>query len=436
MKKEISRISNFEKAIILFFNIFNLFFCENIIVMIAYIIILYYFFKKNNTMTLYEKILALLLLMINTSFKTVIGISYSVLPLSAFNLLLISIFIYTFIKDNKRIKNYYIIYFLIIILFLLKLFFLNSLSVSDAVKQMVNILGFMLVLPISIYTHKNCKIVFRRKYIDYYILNVLFFSFIVIIQFLLFTKFGIKVGKFEFMGQSRISYSGLFDDYSFASLYLMSGVALLIQEMLNNNKEICLKNILILTTIFYANLKVNARTGITGLAVAIIIYIFIEIAKTIKSNKISFRKSALILAFAVLLVLIIQQLMANRTGQNLFSDSGRFNTYKAGLEIFMDNLFLGGPLGVRNFKIIAGTAIPHNFVIQLLAQLGLIGSILIAGIFLLYFKSCFVEKNLLLIMTIFCGAMFIPDIFNSRFIIVTFILASIKEKTMETERLY
>lgn len=397
----------------------------NIVTNLAAYFLVFLYFLLNIKYTLVEKLLILLVIMINTSFVMITGNPYSKLPLSGFNIILLLLFVYSLVRCRVKstIKKYLIIIIIFTIIILIKLFFLQNEQLSSALKQSINLFAFLLCVPIGEAVKPKCRENFGMEMNKYYIFSVLSFAIIIIYQYILFNSFNQIVGILSLFGDNRISYAGLFNDYSFASVYLVTGIAIILQNILDKQERLTFNNFICLLFIGVASLIVNARTGFVGFAFAFIIYACIEIISYLKHHKISIRNTLLFLMIFMVIPILIMLLMNNRGQETVFTDNGRINTYTVGINMFFEHFLFGGTLGIENYGLITNATIPHNFVVQILAQTGIAGFILICFyiVFLIY---DLVNKNQLALLTILCCSMFIPDILNSRFII-TIIISSL-----------
>lgn len=99
---------------------------------------------------------------------------------------------------------------------------------------------------------------------------------------------------------------------------------------------------------------------------------------------------------------------------------------KQAINVFRESPLLGKGFGVNNYSSMIGM-IPHNLFFQFLAQGGLIYIIPMLLFVIISTVYAFKKGKKILIpfLTILVGAMFIPDIFNSRFLGAVLLLLSI-----------
>lgn len=225
----------------------------------------------------------------------------------------------------------------------------------------------------------------------------------------------------------RIAYGGLMGDFSFTTLYIATGIFIIMLWYFEYHtiglikfgmmEFICLLSILIVTS----------RTGLFALVVTLILYFLFHL------RKFKVRYIVVILAAFLFLPIVINILMSNRAGQSLMDGSGRIETYVKAMNLFFEKFLFGYGFGLKNFSINTGIGIPHNFFIQYFLQCGFIGTILIILPFIHFFKKYFIKadcsKWLLVLVSI--GSMLIPDIMNSRFLYGIIILISLSSNYLK-----
>ena len=116
---------------------------------------------------------------------------------------------------------------------------------------------------------------------------------------------------------------------------------------------------------------------------------------------------------------------SNRMSQSLLESSNRIQGYLNGLNVFKSNLIMGLGFGTQNFKNATGQAIPHNLIIQFLAQFGLFGFGILLITFIPITRKIISNNNCFkwAFLTVIIGAMLIPDIISSHFLSVVTVCA-------------
>lgn len=292
---------------------------------------------------------------------------------------------------------------------------------TNAFNQYLNIIIFLLFLAS---TYKLTKIIYQNlpKYLEILYLNsVLSFSIMIIVQKVFYEYFSLEVGN---IGKyyMRISYSATFSDHSFSSLYIATGICTIFANLCYKKQILPkLATIVYMVIYLYAILAVNARTG----PVTLILCVFTMLNYLI----INYKKNRLLLIEVCLLPIALSILIImtqNRAG-GFFNASGRGISYMTGFLTFLDHIIFGSGLGIANYVAETQTVIPHNFFVQYLAQLGLVGFAII-----LYGINQPIQKMIKrkgspakwTILTMIIGAMLIPDIISSHYLYPLIIIAS------------
>lgn len=380
----------------------------------------------NKNSYIMEILVGMLIISIPTSFINIFGGEYGGLPLSLYNLILLLLTAYAIrliIRKNISLKWNTLnkMTLLVMVTFIVPI--LTSVDKIDAIKNYLTSF-FPLVIILLLSTLDNLKINYKRIE-KLYLYATVSTAIAVLFQIFLSKIVGIDIGTIGYFDDSRIGFRIIFADYSFLSLYLMTGASLYIINFLNEKKYIDLS--LGLVTIV-ASILTTSRTGIVAFVGGILMYV---LWKIFTSNKDIRHKYIKIIPYLICCTLIgIVIIMKLRPEQSIFSGSGRLKEYLLGIEIFIENPILGIGLGRNSFLIYAEQifgitkyAVPHNFFIMMLVQSGLLGTIVIS-IFILKILSISIKKDALFtsIMTTLIGAQFIPDILSSRFIFVQIIL--------------
>lgn len=248
------------------------------------------------------------------------------------------------------------------------------------------------------------------KLVGGYILIACLMSFGVILQSILYNKFGIVIGKVDEMYE-RIGFGFIWSDYSFFSLYLASAIPLIWYK----NRTI--PSIMLSLFILLGSLVTTARTGFFGLLIFLICLMFLMFLKTLAYGKIDLRK--FIGGFVVfgLLVFVFFKFFLENFGRLLDLDSsGRLEGYYDGFNYFLNNMLLGSYYSIDIYKSNVGV-IPHNLFLFNLAVGG--GVFFVLFVFWLYllirktnYGNKFVGYSLFVIVV---GFQFIPAVFTAYF---------------------
>lgn len=376
----------------------------------------------------FQVLLETIILSLPLSFRSVLNTDYGNLPISWFHLFgvffMARILLLFVIKKLRLyiapISIYSIMFFVSsIVVLILSPYPLN------AWKQFINIAFFSLMVVVSVGLVKKYGLNFfdLNRLRKTYIFTAQCTAIGLIIQAILYTMFDIELGMIMQLGGNRLAFGLLFNDFSFISLYLSTGVAM----MLSSVKKLTFTYIFGFTTLLGGILVSSGRTGAAALILATILFAFVHFLKMlIRPKKTSmnslFKGFVLTFGVAVFMALLIYGTLLVRP-MDAFSDTGRLFSYAVGIKYFLQNPLTGIGLGVQAYKEVTGVTIPHNLFIQYLAQTGVIGIIplcvLIVSLFLTALKSpCFGYA----LITAIAGSMFIPDIINSRFFLIIVML--------------
>lgn len=380
---------------------------------IIFVIILNYLFSRyeRNDIRLFYMMIAF----VPTSFVSVIGTSTAELPLSWFMLFTIILF-FKAILTGKLNRTYLLLFITFALLACLTLPAVES--IFDSCKQIFTISICLCAFFIGEYLKKYFSTVFAEKTNSLYIVSVIGFSVSIFFQRIYVQSTGNTIGHYSVMGAGRITYAGLMNDYSFATLYIATG-AMLVLIMYFEDKKVRLSKFILLEVLFLvAMLVVNSRTGLFSFVLVAGLYL---IQKFMSGNV-----KALLIGLVILLSLpfILGYITASRGDQLLLDSSGRIENYVDTIAVISENFLFGVGFGLKNLKNLTGLTVPHNYFIQYLVQCGIFGTILITLYFLVLFEKSVSKYNSSrwILYTILVGSMFIPDIFSSRYLSVIIIL--------------
>lgn len=373
---------------------------------------LIYKYKKR----FFDAIYGSFILSIPMSFYSIYGNNYNEIPLSTYNILFVLFVVYSFFLNKK--KNIDLVTILgYILIAMLTLNLIRAADIVDAIKDYLNLVSFIIILLISMKLKVKGE---KNDYINLYIISSFSLAISVILQYILYNYYGVIKGKVVIY-PNRIAFASIFSDFSFLSLLFASTASLFIK--LENIYDLLL--FLLFST---ASVLTSARTGIVSLVITLIIYL------TNKSKGISFWKISFLM---ISIYLIIQKWLATlRHSESLFNPTGRIESYAFAFHIIKSNMIWGVGLGVDAYKKFYLMTIPHNMVIQLLVQTGVIVTVIfilfLASILFRIYKSQ--DLNLFYsLIAIVIGAQFIPDIFNSRYFPVLLSIALLPSCNISSE---
>ena len=351
------------------------------------------------------------------SFISILGTKTSSFPLSWFHVLIIFIGIYIFVRFGVNTVYLLIISIICAYLFVSSMF---QPYVIDSLSQLLVIIMFLCSFLICDFYARNTHI--QNTYLlayKVYLASVLGFSLQVIFQYIAFNLCGIDLGRTAEMAQ-RTAYAGTFGDYSFASLFIATGILAMIIYYFNYRNGSLFLFIINEMLFFLALLITSARTGIVAFILTFMAFIIFRI------KKINLFYLILIIIFGFGIPFYFKLLMASRGGnQSVLDGSGRTATYIMSFKYILKNPLFGNGLGAKNLFLNTGLiTFPHNFFLQYILQIGFVGTGLLISLLFIYSLNYFFHGGLSkwLVLLVFIGAMFIPDIVSSRYLGVLIIL--------------
>lgn len=377
--------------------------------------------KKSSTEYALSK---LIMLSIPLSFVSVINGSYGEMPISWFNIFMLFLTIILLLKKSAKnsIKISYLSIYALFMMVISVLPLLVASSFTDGLKQYLNIALVFLAIILGGFMRAELSLEEKDKLFLCYIQGVYIAAIGLAVQFLVINFIGMEVGYFSLFGLNRRAYAFLFSDFSFLSLYLSSG-AMMIFMLGKKQYESTLKWLGYTILLLVASMLTSARTGIAAFLVVFMLYSLGRLLTLISKGSI---KSILLILFNAI-VLIGSYFILNRVRiGDLSGDSGRFVINTLAFEMFKKNPLLGVGFGVSTYGHNIST-IPHNIFYQYLAQGGIIFTLTLI-VFLFIVALIAWKKNKVLFwgyFSIIIGALFIPDIFSSRFLLGIMFLISI-----------
>lgn len=379
---------------------------------VGFIFVFFLFFiRRKMGMSMDETLFMLTLCSINTSFTSILGGDYSKFPITWFMLSSLVLFVRILYIGIKK-SAVFGLFFLWIAFFSISLIGKESFDYMEAVKQFINLDLFLL----SILVGENLN--FSKDRVDYfkkiYTDSTLIFALLICIQAFIYNLSGVFYGTGDTYS-TRVTFAASFTDYSFASLYIASGIVLLVVQIMEREISINQMQILLKLAILFAGMILgNARTGVAAMIVVVFFYLF---RKILQGNKYAITLCLISIPVAAF---VINQQVESRGGQNFLDSSGRFDNYMTGLKVFLENPIMGVGFGIDNYTqnlVNVIEAIPHNMIIQFLAQFGMIGTTLLLVMLFEPFRIALAGKTpqAWALLAVFAGAMLIPDIASSHY---------------------
>lgn len=291
---------------------------------------------------------------------------------------------------------------------------------NDATKNMIEILQIIaMIIPVTFARGLRIKQKDLDEFFDLIKMTCLATAIGMIVQLLAYNYAQLQLGVI-LIHIRRTSYLGLFKGASILPIYM--GIGFIVALLRAVNKRSIFSNILIMIVIFAAMILNTSRSAILALAIISAYIIF----KNRKKYSKSVSRLLLIFLLPAIFITGIYYLNASRAGLSGFlDDNGRYETWESGLSIWSSNLktILFG-VGFSNDIWNDETIIPHNMVIQSLAQSGLIFTLFMAVIICrLIYRNRSDMYNSIVIYLILSG-MLVTDFYANAFATVVLLLVN------------
>lgn len=300
------------------------------------------------------------------------------------------------------------------------LLLINLLYTPKLAKPIIEIVQmFVMIIPISLsYSIKKTITVSSDNYIlltKTYIDSCCAAALALIFQYFAYKVLSVKLGYITFYGGNRVNYLCLFKGESIFPIFIGIGALMLLYDFMYNKVEKL--SVIKLCMIIIAMILSNSRAGIVS---------FFVVAGYMIIRYIYKKKNLLSLCLAIVGIFaaykIIDYITASRNLSGIMNLNGRKESYIMGLQVWkssIKNVILGDGFTRYVYK---GVETPHNMVIQLLAQCGVIVAVLIvAGIIAFYIKNRKSQEKYLIIYIVVANMM-VTDFYANAFTTVVFIM--------------
>ena len=306
------------------------------------------------------------------------------------------------------------------------LLLINLLYTPKLAKPIIEIVQmFVMIIPISLsYSIKKTITVSSDNYIlltKTYIDSCCAAALALIFQYFAYKVLSVKLGYITFYGGNRVNYLCLFKGESIFPIFIGIGALMLLYDFMYNKVEKL--SVIKLCMIIIAMILSNSRAGIVSFFVVAGYMIIRQSASdyikdyTEKYYKIDTYYRRIFAAYK-----IIDYITASRNLSGIMNLNGRKESYIMGLQVWkssIKNVILGDGFTRYVYK---GVETPHNMVIQLLAQCGVIVAVLIvAGIIAFYIKNRKSQEKYLIIYIVVANMM-VTDFYANAFTTVVFIM--------------
>lgn len=399
---------------------------NNIIIFAISSLVWVVFYKLNKNDKSIEFILTrMLVLSVPLSFTSISGKLYSQSIVSWFNIFFMILTCLVIIRgmvEDKLYLDRLSLFSLYIMIIGLVPIFISEFRMS-ALKQYINFIVPFILIVIGNNIKYSCNEEDKESILKDYVFATNITGIGVFMQFIIKNIFNITLGNYAHFGGYRHAYGFLFADFSFLSLYLVTGSIILL-KLVDNDKMDKKRGCMNILFLVLASIITSARTGVFSFIVVFGLFMIPKFFRYLLQN---FPRALLIMLSVVVLLGSVVVLFDRVRGNRKFNDSGRGSLNEIAFKLFLDNPIFGVGFGSSNYTKIAGM-LPHNLIFQYLAQGGLFFALPLF-IILYVVLSISKKKDGIVFMTILCilvGSLFIPNIFNSRFLGIVFLIFSIR----------
>ena len=415
--------------IILLLGLYNYQYGMNsIIYLISNLIFLILIFFSNKNKSITFRLIELLIVSWPISWINIFGTNTSELQLPWYYIigLLLVLFIIIQKKISYKIKGKKLIimnYIFLLLYSVIPLIICNNFT--NGLGDYIMLMFFLIIMFVShfssSYITKEETEELRKMFI--------FINFIcaigIIFQYVMFKNYGqtfFKLGRSGSFSGYQISCSLLFEDTSCSTIML--GCGFIYAVMSTKNKKI---NYIFAIVILIGLALTSRRTSVISLVI-ILIPILLNTGKGI------IKKLGLIIISPLIILTALYFLNLSRPVDNVSQytqNNGRFIDYISGIDVAIHN-----PIGIGYgdtylaSKMNSGI-IPHNTILRWIDQGGVFLAIPLILIFidiLLIAKNKKMTLEFWNLIYVFLASNFIPDIFNSRFLIIIFTIVLLYEK--------
>lgn len=387
------------------------------------IIILLYLRSKREGMSNHAIIIELMCYTVPVAWRSVFGGSFASLPVPWFYIMgvvfILSLLLSKTIKVEKNVRTGMTVSLTaIIILGTIQLW--RSIDFNDALKEYITLSFYFLVLIFSVICSGLLSKEDYDRVIKAYILTCFMTAIFIIIQFAAARYMGIILGHLYLAANNRTGYGLMFEDLSSASIYLATAAFMAFLQLKQYKKYL-----IVFIVIFLGMTASSARTGLIALVVTVLLY-------TVTRR--GFIKKTILFTVCILISIvglnIYNIVRPGISSDTLFYDNGRYLSYTAAIDIFLQKPFLGAGFGDMTLVYLTGTTNPHFSFLKILTQTGIIYTSLFIGIIVYTLRTAYKDNKktemwvLLLSIT---GACFVPGLFSSRFFTVLMSLVYLRK---------
>lgn len=379
----------------------------------------------NKKMYQVEKILLLQIMALPCSFIGIMGLNTNHI-MSWYNIFLLLFMLYATLpakQNGWRINRHLFLAIMVIVVCMA----LNIITTSDVARELTEIVQVLLmIIPIATIVSNSQSMLIKNIRIDWliekYVEVCLAMSVGVVVQYFLRNFLGIEVGNFIY-GASRVSYIVLFTGASIVPIFLGSAFTLILSRCLL--EKIKVSDLIKICVLFVGMLIESSRSGlVAAFATFAIMYLSLGV-KRFGMRMIVLAGIGIVGAF-----IMVDYISSNRVGlSNVFASNGRVETWIDGISIWtasVKNILIGeGFAGDRWLGVMK----PHIFIIQSLAQCGVVWLVCFCYLIFSYWQHVKTIKEKYVILFFLIASNFITDCYANAFMTVSFILVYLKAQS-------
>ncbi|MBV2209760.1 MAG: hypothetical protein KUL77_09375 [Thermomonas sp.] len=300
--------------------------------------------------------------------------------------------------------------------------------ITGAYESLLSLISFYFILYCS-YLITYMGGVKRVEYNkNLYVVACVFIAVGVYVQWFLEIFFGISIFRNILFGGGRHAYSFIWEDFSFASLVVVSCIPIVL-SMYGRKLAIAISFLLITATIV-----TSARTGIVAILVFTILKFILLSLKMLKTGKMRAHYFAIVIVSPVVLFVLFVGLPFFTGRELTIASSGRLDGFLVGLDFFRDNFWFGAFLD----KLYYGqniAIIPHNLFLYPLIMGGVVYfsffmAFLVVALYLARSSDGDISQSIYLCLL---GFQFIPSFFSAYFFAMLLGMAMASSKINQKE---
>lgn len=379
----------------------------------GFFLLAFMFYELRQSLSLFDAMIALMIIVLPVSFRSILCTGYDQLPMPWFYLLIFFQFALLLFFNIRLQISFLLLVFLLLIPMVL------SNDIFNGFKQYLSYLSFCLGGLIAYGRKSTISKTDFSLMLDLYINGVVFVAIGVIGQYVALNQYGVELFRIETYGFERKLLMFLFYDMSGNTVYMATAVLLL---LFSNKMTKWIFSILIIT----AMAMTSARAGTIALIIVLVLILLFEKTKSIKKLPLIIFSG--IAGLGAFYILLSTRKAFSTISEMVFQDTGRNYLVQISLERFLNSPIFGCGLDFGNQMRAQGYMIPHNAMVNFLAQSGILITMLIVVMLIscVLYSRTYKDKALFWCCVLcIIGSCVSPSFFNLRFFTVIFMLCYI-----------